>query len=102
MLGNSYTLLIVSVGEEMTMLMRYRIFTVVGKTYLLLCGCDCLLSKRVSVFSLVILHLTRWMRHRLVVKLLFLSKRARPEIQPTITFLTMRVRDPDKDNWKKL
>ena len=64
MLGNSYTLLIVSVGAAMTTLMRSCIVVVVGKTYLLLCGCVCLLSKRVSVFLIVILHLTRGMRHR--------------------------------------
>ena len=40
--------------------------------------------------------------HRLVAKLLFLSKRERPDIQPTITFLTMRVRNIDKYDWKKL
>ena len=40
--------------------------------------------------------------HRLVDKLLFLSKRARPDIQPKIAFLTTRVRSPDEDDWKKL
>ena len=40
--------------------------------------------------------------HRLVAKLLFLSKRARPDIQPEITFLTTRVRNPDEDDFKKL
>ena len=38
----------------------------------------------------------------LVAKLLFLSKRARLDIQPTITFLTTRVRIQDKDDWKKI
>ena len=38
----------------------------------------------------------------MVEKLLFLIKRARPYIQPTITFLTARVRNPEEDNWKKL
>ena len=33
--------------------------------------------------------------HRLVAKILFLSKLARPDIQPTIAFLTTRVRNPD-------
>ena len=37
---------------------------------------------------------------RLVSKLLFLTKRARPDIQPTIVFLTTRMRNPDKDNRK--
>ena len=40
--------------------------------------------------------------HRLVAKLLFPSKPERPDIQPTITFLTMRVRNIDKYDWKKL
>ena len=39
---------------------------------------------------------------RLLAKILSLSKCARPDIQPTITFLTMRVRNPDEGNWKKL
>ena len=39
---------------------------------------------------------------RLVAKLLFLIKRERPDIQPTIVFLTTRVRNPDEDDWKKL
>ena len=34
--------------------------------------------------------------------LLFLSKRAQPDIQPTTTFLTKRVRNPDKEYWKNL
>ena len=38
----------------------------------------------------------------MVAKLLFLSKRARLDIQPTITFLTTRVRIQDKDDWKKI
>ena len=40
--------------------------------------------------------------HRYVAKLLFLSKRGRPEIQTTIAFLTTRVQSPDEVNWKKL
>ena len=39
---------------------------------------------------------------RLVAKLLFLIKRERPDIQPTIVFLTTRVRNLDEDDWKKL
>ena len=38
--------------------------------------------------------------HRLVAKLLFISKRAPTDIKPTIAFLTTRVRNPDKDDWK--
>jgi hypothetical protein len=40
--------------------------------------------------------------HHLVAKLLYLSKRTRPDIQFPIAFLTTRVREPDIDNWKKL
>ena len=40
--------------------------------------------------------------HRLVAKLLFLSKRARPDIQPKIAFLTTRVINLGKDDRKKL
>ena len=38
----------------------------------------------------------------MVTKLLFLSKRARPDIQPKITFLTTRVINLDEDDWNKL
>ena len=40
--------------------------------------------------------------HRLVTKLLFLSKRARPDIHTTIAFLNTRVQNPDEGEWKKL
>ena len=40
--------------------------------------------------------------NRLVEKLLFLSKRARPDIQPKIAFLTTGVRNPDDEDWKSL
>ena len=40
--------------------------------------------------------------HTFVAKGLFLCKRARPDIQTTIAFLTTRVQDTDEDNWKKL
>jgi hypothetical protein len=33
---------------------------------------------------------------------LFVCKRARPDIQPAITFLTSRVKDPDESDWFKL
>ena len=39
---------------------------------------------------------------RLMAKLLFLIKRERPDIQPIIVFLTTRVKNPDKVDWKKL
>ena len=37
--------------------------------------------------------------HRTVAQLLFLCMRARPDIQTAISFLTTRVKDPDKDDW---
>lgn len=41
--------------------------------------------------------------HHLVAKSLYISKRARPEIQLTkVAYLTTRVKSPDIDNWKKL
>ena len=40
--------------------------------------------------------------HHNVAKLLFLSKRARPDIQTAVAFLCTRVQRPDLDDWKKL
>jgi hypothetical protein len=40
--------------------------------------------------------------HNLVAKTLYATKRARPDTCTAITFLTTRVREPDKDDWKKL
>ena len=40
--------------------------------------------------------------HHNVAKLLFLCKRARPDIQTTVAFLTTRVMAPDEDDYKKL
>jgi hypothetical protein len=40
--------------------------------------------------------------HTLVAKGLFLSKRARPDIQPVIAVLSTRVRNPNEDDWQKL
>ena len=40
--------------------------------------------------------------HQLTAKLLFLSKRARPDIQLPVAFLCTRVKEPDADDWKKL
>ena len=37
-----------------------------------------------------------------MAQLLFLCKRACPDIEPLISFLTTRVKDPDKDDWEKL
>jgi hypothetical protein len=40
--------------------------------------------------------------HTMTAKLLFLAKRARPDIQQGVAFLTTRVRRPDADDYKKL
>jgi hypothetical protein len=40
--------------------------------------------------------------HRLTAKLLYLCKRARPDFQTAVSFLTTRVTSPDEDDWKKL
>jgi hypothetical protein len=40
--------------------------------------------------------------HHSLAQLLFSSTRARKDIQTTVTFLTTRVREPDKDDWEKL
>ncbi len=40
--------------------------------------------------------------HHLMAKLLYLCKRARPELQTVISFLMTQVTQPDEDDWKKL
>ena len=40
--------------------------------------------------------------HTIVAKLLYVSKRARPDTSLSVTFLTTRVRAPDTDDWGKL
>ena len=40
--------------------------------------------------------------HKFVAKGLFASKRAQPDIQPTIAVLTTRVKGPTEGDWKKL
>ena len=40
--------------------------------------------------------------HRTVAQLLFLCKRARPDIKTLVSFLTTRVKQPDKDDWGNL
>ncbi len=40
--------------------------------------------------------------HGTVAKGLFLCKRTRPDLNPTIPFLCTRVKEPDEDDWKKL
>ena len=42
------------------------------------------------------------MFHEFVAKLLFLGKRARPDLQTAISFLSTRVREPDTEDYKKL
>ena len=38
--------------------------------------------------------------HTTVVKVLFLCKRSRPDIQPTIAVLSTRVKSPTESDWK--
>ena len=40
--------------------------------------------------------------HRTTAQLLFLTMRARPDVQTAVSFFTTRVKEPDKDNWGKL
>ena len=40
--------------------------------------------------------------HSLVAKILFATKRARPDTGTATSFLTTRVSEPDVDDWKKL
>lgn len=40
--------------------------------------------------------------HHLVAKCLFLCKRSRPDLQLAVGFLCGRVRQPERDDWKKL
>ena len=40
--------------------------------------------------------------HHFLAKLLFLSKRARPDILTAVAFLSTRVKQPDEDDYKKL
>ena len=40
--------------------------------------------------------------HRIVAKLLFIAKRARPDIQTAVAFLCTRVKSPDEDDERKL
>jgi hypothetical protein len=42
------------------------------------------------------------MYHHNTAKLLFLCKRARPDTQPAVAFLSTRVKGPDEDDYKKL
>jgi hypothetical protein len=40
--------------------------------------------------------------HHVTAQLLYLCKRARPDIQTAVSFLCTRVTQPDEDDWKKL
>jgi hypothetical protein len=40
--------------------------------------------------------------HRMVMQLLYLSQRARPDIRTAISYLCKRTTKPDQDDWKKL
>ena len=40
--------------------------------------------------------------HHTVAQLLFVSQRARHDIQTPVSFLTKRVKAPDRDDWNKL
>lgn len=42
------------------------------------------------------------MFHHNTAKLLFLCKRARPDVQTAVAFLSTRVKGPDRDDYKKL
>eukprot|EP00980_Cylindrotheca_fusiformis_P026811 scaffold17566_cov108-Cylindrotheca_fusiformis.AAC.1 len=44
----------------------------------------------------------RKLLHSITAKLLFVLRRARPDIQVAIAFLTSRVTKADRDDWKKL
>ena len=44
----------------------------------------------------------REMFHSIVAKGLYFAKRARPDIMTAMSFLTKRVRKPDRDDWDKL
>ena len=40
--------------------------------------------------------------HKTVARALFIAKRARPDIQPTVAVLATRVKSPNESDWKKL
>jgi len=40
--------------------------------------------------------------HKIVAKVLYVSKRARPDMSLSVAFMTMKVRAPNTDNWEKL
>ncbi len=40
--------------------------------------------------------------HAVVAKLLFIVKKSQPDILLVVSFLTTRVKDPDRDGWNKM
>jgi len=38
---------------------------------------------------------------KFVAKLIWVMKRGRPDVEPTVSFLSTRVKGPDKDDWHK-
>merc|ERR1712151_922010 len=40
--------------------------------------------------------------HNVVAKAIFLSKRSRPDIQPTVAVLATRVREPSESDWNEM
>ena len=40
--------------------------------------------------------------HNITAKMIYVTKRARPDISLAIAFLTKKVKGPDIDNWRKL
>jgi len=40
--------------------------------------------------------------HTVIAKMLYVTKRARPDTCLSVAFLTTRVRAPDRDDWEKL
>ena len=57
---------------------------------------------RVNPNGVLLDEVRRKLLHRIVAKLLYVSKRARPDLLPAISFLTSRVTKADEDDWKKL
>jgi hypothetical protein len=56
----------------------------------------------IDVGSPTLLEERRKLLHSITAKLLFVAKRARPDIQVPISFLSSRVTVADEDDWKKL
>jgi hypothetical protein len=59
-------------------------------------------SLKVQEFSKKLEEEQRSIFHTCVMKVMFLCKRARSDIDPAIAFLSSRVNDTSEDDWKKL